>query len=30
LTSFVFTLPLITFWVIMVSFTLLLYFNQRT
>jgi hypothetical protein len=28
LTSFVFTLSLITFWVIMVSFMLLLYFNQ--
>jgi hypothetical protein len=28
LTSFVFTLSLITFWVTMVSFMLLLYFNQ--
>jgi hypothetical protein len=30
LTSFVFTLSLITFWVTMVSFMLLLYFNQWT
>jgi hypothetical protein len=30
LTTFVFTLSLITFWVIMVSFMLLLYFNQWT
>ena len=30
LTSFLFTMSLITFWVIMVSFMLLLYFNQWT